>query len=330
MICILGDLHLTSRKDYLLQTCLCFLDWFKDWDKNNKDNTLILAGDLVDSHLNGGVVINLIDKLYNYSNFEEIHIVVGNHDKKKVDGYDQLAYEFLKNKDNVYIYEELTESIIEGLKVLFLPYFLDHIHPMNEFYSNLYKIKKEQYDLLVGHFADESASFKGSVDCISNLDKLNVKKICLGHIHTRFIHPERYIGSIYACNKIQNDPTRSAWYYDDGEWKEERLPIFNEYITFSYPNPLPKSNAEVPIYTILNCASESLARRKYGNIYLRKVTIDKEDIGYKKKELDFEFESIKNIDVNKLFKEFIDSQNPPLLKEIREECEEALLKKGVS
>lgn len=325
MVVILGDIHLTSRKDYLLQTCLEFLEWYKSWHLNNIDNELILAGDLVDSHVNGGVVIDLLEKFYLYSQFKNIYIVVGNHDKKKVDGYDQLSYEFLKNKSNVHIYEELEEVEVEGLKCLFLPYYLDHIRPMNEVYSNLHKTHKGPYDLVVGHFAGEDNSFKGSVDCILNLDKLNAKKICLGHIHTRFIHPERYIGSIYACNKIQNDPTRSAWYYD-GEWKEERLPLFNEFITFSYPDPKPISRAKVPIYTILNCASESIAKQSYGNIYIRKVTIDKEDVGYKKKDLDFEFESIRNINISKLFDEFINNQDPPLIKEVKDECLEALRK----
>lgn len=324
MICILGDIHFTSRKKYFTDICYSFLEWFKNWEKNNNDNTLILAGDLVDSHLNGGVVIDLLEKFITYSNFKEIHIVVGNHDKKKQDGYDQLAYEFYKNKPNIFIYEDLTEKEIEGQRILFLPYYLNGSTPMNVRYSNLYKIKKE-YDLIVGHFSEPNTSFPGSIDCISNLDKIKTKKICLGHIHTRQQNPDIYIGSIYAGRKNENDNTRSAWYYD-GEWKEERLPIFSEFITVTYPNKLPESNALFPIYTILNCGNENLARKKYGNINIRRVTTDSSEI-INKSELDFEFNSIKNIDINTLFKDFKEEKKLP--EEVAFECEEAL-KRGIS
>lgn len=323
IITILGDLHLTSRKNYLLKACEEFLFWFKSWDKNNENNTLILAGDLVDSHVNGGIVISLLERLYTSSKFKEIHICVGNHDKKKVDGFNQIAYDFFKEKNNVFIYEYPQDINIENKKVLILPYFTDHYKDklMNEYYSNLYKEYKGPYDLVVGHFSGEDASFAGATDCIRNLDKINTKKICLGHIHTRITDPNKYIGSVYAGRKNENDSTRAAWYLDGDNWKEDKLPIFTEYLVVTYPDPLPKSKALVPIYTILNCANESIAKKEYGDIYIRRVTIEKTDSTFNGGELDFEFSSLKNINAKELFREFIDNHNPPLSEEVKRECE---------
>ena len=61
-IAILGDIHFTSRKKYFTDVCYYFLDWYLNWPTNNNNNSLILAGDLVDSHVNGGIVIDLLEK----------------------------------------------------------------------------------------------------------------------------------------------------------------------------------------------------------------------------------------------------------------------------
>ena len=103
MIAILGDIHFSSSKDYFIATCESFLSWFKSWKVNSSENSLILAGDIVQSSINGGIVIDFLERFYTYSRFKEIHIVVGNHDCKISDGRSQLAYEFYKNNPDVQI-----------------------------------------------------------------------------------------------------------------------------------------------------------------------------------------------------------------------------------
>lgn len=331
MVYILGDIHFSSKKDYLIETCERFLDWFKNWSNNNEKNTLILAGDLVETHVNGGIVIDFLERFSNYCNFKEIHIVVGNHCKKKIEGDYQLAYEFYKRKPKFHIYEKATEVNIEGLNCLLLPYYWgtnEYDLTMVEYYSNIYKNKafSNKYDLVVGHFSGEDVSFSGSVDCVKNLDKIKTKKLCLGHIHTRSTNPDRYIGSIFASRKNENDNTRAAWYYDGKSWKEEKLPVFNEFLTVTYPEELPKSEALVPIYTVLSCGNEKIAKQKYGNIFIRKVTSENIDISIRKRGNSTEFESLKTMDVNELFQDFIKVQDPPLSSEVKEKCEEVLNK----
>ena len=330
MIAILGDIHFDSSKDYYIKICSEFISWFSSWKYNRPGNELILAGDLVASSLNGGVVIDFLERFYKASQFDHIHIIEGNHDRKFIEGVPQLAYEFLRNKENVSIYRYPEERNIQGLHVLFLPFFTrnEKGKTMREVYSNLYKTHIGPYDLTVGHFCEIKAGFKGAEDCIDNLEKLNSSRICLGHIHTRNADPNIYIGSIYARRRDEIDYSRAAWIYDENlkEWKEDPLPIFNTFLYVTYPDPLPKTEALVPIYTILNCGSEKVARQKYKDIYIRKCTIARSEETLEKKHyLDSEV-SIK-IDIEDVFKAFCSSQKPPLPREVEDMCK-TLLKKG--
>lgn len=331
MVVTLGDIHFRDDKKYWINICENFLEWFKNWDKNNEDNILLLAGDLVEEKLLSGRVVDFLDRFLKYSKFKEIHICVGNHDKKEYHGNYQLAYEFYKNKKNVFIYEEATEVTIDNLKVLMLPYYLGTNKfgkPMNEYYSEIYKNKNfsNDYDLVLGHFTSEDKSYFGGVDCISNLDKINTKKLILGHIHTRGVEENTpYIGSVFAGKKNENDYRRSAIIYDGKKWSEERLPLFNEFLTVSYPEELPKSKSITPIYTILNCTSESVARAKYKNIFIRRVTSDIIETPLRKaSDMERQFSSIKEMDTKVLFKAFVKSLDIPLEPEIVRDCEKML------
>ena len=154
-----------------------------------------------------------------------------------------------------------------------------------------------------------------------------MKKICLKHIHTRESNPDIYIGSIYARRKDEIDRTRAAWIYD-GTWKEDPLPAFNTFLYVTSPDPLPETDAIVPIYTVLNCGNEKVAKQKYKDIYIRKCLISKSEESQEKKCYLGSEVSIK-IDIEDVFKAFCDSQKPPLPKEVVSTCKD-LLKKGYS
>ena len=335
-IVFLGDIHFRDDKDYFRRVGEIFLDWYKSWEYNTPDNYLCLAGDLVENPLLSGTVADFLEKFAIWSKFKEVHICVGNHDVRKINDENQLAYEFFKNFDNFHIYEDATKITIEGKKGLILPYYKGqnfYGYTMSEFYSNLYdnKVYQEHFDFLLGHFNEDSMLFGGDVNPIRNIDKLDVDKIVLGHIHTRYIRPDMYIGSVFAGKKGENDTTRSAWILDDNGWREERLPLFNEFITFQYPEALPKSNSKVPIYTILNCGSEHVARSKYGNIFIRKTTTDLVDtISRRKVSTDRSFENIKNLDLLTLYDSFVKSQIPPLPDDVAVECRSILENRQIS
>lgn len=327
MIVVLGDIHFRDDKPYWVETCNKFLDWFKNYDKNNRNNTLLLAGDLVEDKLLSGQVVDFLDRFLKYSNFKEIHICVGNHDKKEYHNKYQLAYEFYRNYPHVHIYEEAQEVSIEGLRTLVLPYYLgvnEEGLSMKDYYSNIYLNDKflGEYGLVLGHFCDERFTAFGGSDCVSNLDKINADKIILGHIHTRGVGEETtYIGSVFAGKKNENDYRRCAMVFDGKSWTEDRLPLFNEFLSVTYPEELPKTKALVPIYTILNCSSESVASSKYGDVYIRRVTTDFMDSPLRKaSDMDEDFSSIKQLDPKEIFFALKDNQEVPWEPEVVDLC----------
>lgn len=330
-IAVLGDIHFRDDKEYFSRASEEFLKWFKKWKRNVEGNTLILAGDLVESSLLSGNVAEYLERLVKYSNFNSIHICCGNHDKRKYHNDDQLAYQFFKNKENIYIYERPTEVSIEGKKVLFLPYFVglnNYGKTMSEYYGGISTNLKfsNNYDLVVGHFCGDDASYFGGSDCVCNLDKINTKKLILGHIHTRGINPEVYIGSVFACKKNENDKTRCAMILEGDTWMEERLPEFIEFLSVIYPHPLPPSKAVIPVYTVLNCKSESIALSKYPNIAIKRTTTDMFEISshHKTDTLEQEFEAVKKLDTKELFLSFLKTQDPPIEEGIIEDCKRML------
>lgn len=330
-ICILGDIHFRDDHSYFSKASEDFLRWFQNWGRNTKENTLILAGDLVESSLLSGNVAEYLERLAKYSNFNSIHICVGNHDKRKYHNDDQLAYEFYKNKVNIHIYEKPTEVDIEGKKVLFLPYFVGLNclgKTMREYYGEIYNNKNfsNDYDLVVGHFCGEDASYFGGSDCVPNLDKINTKKLVLGHIHTRGMNPSVYIGSVFACKKNENDNTRSALVLDGDEWIEERLPVFTEFLTVTYPYPLPQTNALTPIYTILNCKSEAIALSKYPNIFIKRTTTEMFEIsgGSRSNVSEQDFDAVKKFDTKELFSAFLKANEFNFDEEVKSDCKRLL------
>ena len=329
MICCLGDIHFRVDKDYFIKICNDFIEWFSNWKYNNSQNTLVLAGDLVEASVNSGIVIDFLERFYLNSRFKAIHICAGNHDKKKHFGITQLAYEFYKSKENIFIYEDPAETYIEDCDVLFLPYFVgmnDYGQTMKEYYSEIYKNPnfKNNYDLVVGHISDDSVLF-GGIDCIANLDKINTRVLCLGHVHNR-VNPNIYIGSIFANKKSENDDRRSAWILDKNHYAEDKLPLFNEFLNVSYPEKLPASKALTPIYTVLNCASENVARSKYGDIFIRKVVSSETETTKKPEEaLARQFESIKNVNIPDLFDAYVKTQENTIDPKIVRKCKRLLV-----
>ena len=325
-IVALGDIHFRDDHPYFMEVCENFLEWYSSWERNNSNNSLILTGDLVESALLSGRVADYLERFIGASKFKSIHICCGNHDQRKYHNTDQLAYEFYRNKKNVYIYQRATETNIEGLSVLFLPFYFglnEKGKSMVEYYNNIPNDPtfSNDYDLVVGHFSGGDMDFGGSSDCVSKISEIKTKKLILGHIHTRLVTPEVYIGSVFACKKNENDNTRCSFIYEDGLWKQETLPKFLEFLSVLYPNALPKSNALTPVYTILNCNSEEVALQRYGFINIKRVTLDLvENTASKKTDMERQFSSVKELNISELLASFFKSQDPPYDLDIEEEC----------
>lgn len=327
MLVLLGDIHFRDDTEYFKKICESFLNWYDKWHHNNKDNDLILLGDLVESAVLSGRVVDYLYRFMSLSRFKSVNICVGNHDKKKLNGVTQLSYDFYKNNDKIHIYETLSEVEISGKKVLFMPYFLgvnQYSMNMHDYYSDVpfnKNLKFDSYDLVVGHFGGSDTIFPGNTDYVDNLDKIKTNHLILGHIHTRYINKDRYIGSVFACKKNENDYSRGYVIIDDnGERHDEPLPLFNEYLTVSYPDELPKSDAIVPIYTVLNCTSESLAASRYNDIYIRRVTSDKTEAVQKRFVPGYDdFDSVKTLDMAQMLVSFF-VEHPQYEEDLKNIC----------
>jgi len=267
MIIVLGDIHFRSDYAWFKEAAEKFLEWFESWEYNKQVHELILLGDLVERSVNGGTVISFIEKLANVSKFKKVHILVGNHDFKRIEGRFQLAYEFLRERPSIVIYEEFRVAKIGGLDCAMLP----HISPSPEitnpyaYFSSLYKEHKA--DIVFGHVQDETLSGRS----VSNLDKIS-KHLCLGHIHVR--SNERYIGSIYPSNPIQNGPRYFRTYSKikgSIHMREYPLPNFLTFKAIKYGDKIVNDDdCLVPVYIVNEAPPESLRTSDYSGVHIRK------------------------------------------------------------
>ena len=268
MVVSIGDLHLRADHPWFRDTAESFLSFFGEWDLNNKDNTLVLLGDLVDKSKNGGIVIEYLERLASTSRFKEMIIVAGNHDFKRINEIFQLAYNFLKHKSHISIYTQLTRRSIEGVDCLILPYLTPTSKMPNpsEYYSNLHKTITKPADVVFGHIQDDKFPGEG----VSNLNKL-AQSICLGHIHTRF--NDKYLGSMCPQNYSENGQRYTRTYSRKTgtlEVKEVELPTFLDFKVIEYGDDVAKDNALNSVYVIHNCPPDHLLDSKYKGLYIRK------------------------------------------------------------
>ena len=279
-IYFLGDLHLSASQPWRLPVGDAFLEWFESIEVE-PNSTLIALGDYTDDAVNPGKVIRQLERFLEIARkkFKKVYLLVGNHDWKLYKNQPQLAFEFAEEKDNVVILRDPAEVLmIDGIKVLSLPHYNYRVDipPMQDYYENLPEdIADDNYDVVIGHFADASAEvFAHKID----LSYLNTQLICLGDIHNRI--SENYIGSVFACKISENESPRprAIWKVHkeaDEVIKEEIvLPHFCDFKVVDYPEKLPDTQSPVTVWTVLGAENESIARSFYGeDIFIRGVTL---------------------------------------------------------
>jgi len=270
---VLGDLHLSDSRPWSWDVSNRIVDFITNHPLNNKNNTLILLGDLTEDAFLSGQMFFLLMRLFLNLRFKSIYVLIGNHDiKRNKQGQLTCSLNFLQhdlfNKNVTLIYQpSFFES--ENMAILALPFIFPQFA---EGWSSVKDYEKMQgskldkeYDLIVGHFQDTSVKLPSeSVD----IEYLKTKFYALGHIHDKN-HP-RYVGSIVP-NSIEGSglPRYIRTYIKDKETLIE-IPKIMDYYTVTFPDPLPKVESQVPVWTILNCQDESIAKTHYGDIYIRK------------------------------------------------------------
>jgi len=272
---ILGDIQFSTHTDWRKEAAINFLDWLEGFVKTRdvSQEVLVQVGDLVEESALVGETICLVARFAQIvSAFKKVYILTGNHDWKMVGGSYQLAYKFIDN-NNIEIVDRPREIEIQGTSCLFLP----HYNGTRRFgrtaggMADLYpKIKNDSYELIFGHFFDTTLLLFSMIELADDLKPI---RKYFGHLHTR--PHEMYTGSVHAC-KINEEDTelpRCIFEYRSGQASQIPLPIFVEFRDIKLGGEIePSIQGKTVVYTILDCASEGLARELYPDIHIRKST----------------------------------------------------------
>lgn len=208
-IYFLADCHIGSKggnedvlndyKDYFEKV---FIPYCKEHVKPNDKSILCILGDWFDNRAQLDLLsISYSIKLFEQFSeiFEDIRIIVGNHDMFKKYSNDITSVDIFKHIPNVKIYYEPTVEELSDKKVLFLPW-VEDLKLQREL------IKKYDVDYVFGHLAIGG--------CVTNNKGMTLKsysaqsddfkkaQVYAGHIHMRQDYKNiHYVGTPYHVNR---------------------------------------------------------------------------------------------------------------------------------
>lgn len=261
---IVGDLHHQKKEPKCFQVPL-FFEWLSKQPYYNKNNILILLGDLVESVFEPDDIPSyFIDLFLNVFPFKEIIILEGNHDKNLQTSLTDLFRPIPK----VRVISEDQLMVLGKTSFLFLPHY-DHegtdMEPMHIYYNGIHEKYTQEVDYCCHHLYDETAPGKRVCD----LSGLKVKKFRAGHIHLPDVREGgHYLGSVTLNSSSESGktPLISVVNLEDGKEELISVPKFLEYREISYPeNLLPREPSDPPyfLYTI----KESLSKKETLEFY---------------------------------------------------------------
>lgn len=239
-IALITDTHFGWKNDSLL-----FHDYFKRFYdgvffpelRKRGISTIVHLGDLferrkyVNFHILQRTRVDFLEKLAPYTT----HIMVGNHDCYHRDDNDVNALrELVENRyENITIYEEPQELVIDGLRILLVPW----LNPTN-MPTGLDMIARSTAKVLMGHL--EIAGFHMDQTQISehglNKDIFSrFSKVFSGHFHHASEEgPIRYLGAPYEYTFADLNDPKGFYIFDtktlDLEWIENPEQMFHRLI----------------------------------------------------------------------------------------------------
>lgn len=247
---LVGDLHSKERFPYVEATQR-FFDWSAEKYKNH---ILIQLGDLYDSATVSNDVVHSV--MLWLQQFHEVHIVEGNHDRSRAKSSALIP---LTNLDNVHIYREPTEVVIEGIKCLFLPYGTKE-------YSG-------SYDYVFSHLAPKEDSFGGSFFDFSGL---KAKRIYNGHIHLNKEYNSETTPNVYSlsvpCPTRNLETAGVVVELADGKETIIQVPDLFRIETIPYTTD-PQDLDHNFLYNIIGAPSYDAVHEKFKGYYIREEGI---------------------------------------------------------
>jgi predicted phosphodiesterase len=270
-IIAVGDLHLNDSRSWSYEVSKEIVKTIIESEYNIKGNTLVLLGDLTETAFPSGLITDLLLTLFSNLNYNEVYVLVGNHDKKpNKQGRLVLSYKFLQSKSasrlfprtKITVVDRLLETTIENNNCLFMPYLFSDSEMKWEDYEKV----NTDCDILFGHFTD--TSIMDLKDRTVNISKIHTKYVCLGHQHNPGLH---YVGSVAPNSTSEANRERAFWVFEGDTKKSVALPKICDYYTVKFPDSLPGIDAQFPVWTVENCAFPEIAIEHYGDIYVHKT-----------------------------------------------------------
>ena len=320
MIYSWGDLHLDLSRPWGLKVSEETVKFIINHPSNTKGNVFVFLGDLTEKSTATGLIYSLLMELFSGLNVDEAIVLLGNHDGKlENDGTVNILYDFLTHDLTKKIHPKIkviTEPMVldlQGVHSLFLPHiFPDGKRSLKDYEDLPVEIANQEYDVIFGHFMDTTRPPMGGV---INIEYLKTEYHCFGHDHSPSDH---YQGSLVANSVAEAGQKKQiqTFFMKNGKVHRDIEIIKNpicDYYSVKFPEPLPDTTAIVPIWTIYNCKSESVAINHYGDIFIRNCVYD---LSLDKEALEAFGESISNkstykVSILELFEEFIKGHKYP-------------------
>lgn len=314
MIVSVGDLHLQSLRPWSIETGRRVVRDLIESPLNNKNNVLILLGDLTELAVLDGEVFALLMELFCNLNYKQVYVLRGNHDGKVVDGRVVATFDFIKERPGLFtspvtiVEEPRILSSIEGLKCMFLPHLFGETPEHNlDIYEKRFPAAEleKDVDVIFGHFTNQMRSEPGRKYNVQwMVDRWPEAKWCFGHNHNP---GPGYQGSHIPNTISEANKDRQVRTYEKvgAEVVETILPATRilDYYNVRFPEALPAVDAEIPVWTIYECEDEAVARSVYGNIYIRRCIYDLalDSASYDRQSMSVTLKSGEQVSVTDLF-----------------------------
>lgn len=308
---VVGDIHLKKSEPKFSQGKM-FLDWLVSQSFNNKENDLVLLGDLCDVNSPPEMLEVFVDYFLNKFKFYKITILQGNHDCNLISS----ILSVFRPLPNVEIITEPKKETKEGLNFLYLPYYNHegkNIKSMIDRYSSLHKEEgfDQDFDYGFGHIEDDTSHFSSGFPSTKNL---KVKQWMNGHIHTADIQNKgHYLGSPILDSSTESGkiPYIAEIDFEKKTYDLIQVPKFLEYYSVSYPDDIPDIQTPLALFQVVNSLDKEETIKFYTKqakekgfvfyprqILKKKVKQELEDIGavdyHEKSELEY-FEDFANL-----------------------------------
>lgn len=250
---LLADIHFDIKNLSRLQS---FFNFYLARFEQTRPDHVIFLGDTfnvrtgTDAHLHR-VFSDYLRRILDAPQSPQVHLLVGNHDmKNRFDRTDNALYPFSLIRNQVHVYQEITQTNLDGHKAIFIPYHHDETQVARF-------IRAEPLDRVNSTVAFFHGTFRGAIQngasdsghsichdsVIDNTNLGRYRRAFLGHFHTHGCPSASsnvtYVGSPVQSNMgdagdlkrgyIEYDPKGDTWnlvvnpeaeYYLNMSWAE--------------------------------------------------------------------------------------------------------------